>query len=176
MTAPYPYSAAPPRYKPGVPALMLVVAGLTAVVIGFFALPWVSQHGVNFKFTKLRDFYDAQQYAKGLAPVYVKWLGFVAAAGAGAFALLAAFGTGTAGPSNTLKVCGALAAGGAGILHLVAMNKIFHPHISDAAAGPWVILAGYGLMAAGAAIGARPAPTYGPQSYGYHGYGGYPGY
>lgn len=179
MTAPYPYSyPSPPRTRPGPVALGLVVAGLAAAVIGFFALPWIDQHGVTVKFTKLRDLYGAAHGVKGLAPVYMKWLGFAGLAVAGGFGLLAAFGGGTAGASNTFRALGALAAGGAGILHLVAINKIYHPHLSDAAAGPWVILAGYGLIVTGALVGARSDPGYAaPHSYGgYHGYGGYPGY
>ncbi|MFL6075657.1 MAG: hypothetical protein ACJ73S_19900 [Mycobacteriales bacterium] len=176
MTAPYPYSAAAsPRYRPGPVALLLVVAGLAMVAIGFFALPWVSEHGVTVKFTRLRDLYDAAN-GKGLAPVYMKWLGFAGLAAAGVCGLLAACGGGTAAASNTLKAIGALAAGGAGILHLVAMNKIYLSGLGHAPAGPWVILAGYGAIVIGALIGARPAPSYGSQAHGYHGYGGYPGY
>lgn len=159
----------PPRYKPGTAAMLLVGAGLALALLCFFVLPWYDRNGTSVGFMKIRKGWT-HSADEGVAKMYATWAAFTALAIASVLAGLAAIGFGDVGPTIVVKVLGVLSAIGAGLVHWLGFWQIFYdPGMSSAAAAPWLLFGAYGLMAAGAAVGARPArPRYGPPP-------GYPG-
>jgi hypothetical protein len=177
MTTPYPYQPQQPqyppsqqypprpferRYKPGTAALILVGAGLALALFCFFVLPWYDKNGQSVSFMKIRKGWSHSD-DEGVAKMYATWAGFTALAIAAVFAGLAAIGLGSIGPTIVMKVLGVLSAVGAGLVHWLGFWQIFYdPGMSSAALAPWLLFFAYGLMAVGAAVGARPVrPPYG---------------
>jgi hypothetical protein len=150
------------RYRPGTVAVVLVAAGVVLALFCFFVLPWYDKGGHSVSFLKIRKGY-VHSDDEGVAKMYAIWAGFAALAIATAFSALAAVGLGTVGPTIVMKVLGVLSAVGAGLAHWLGFWQIFYdPGMSSAALAPWLLFFAYGLMAVGAAVGARPArPPYG---------------
>jgi hypothetical protein len=150
------------RYRPGTAAVLLVAGGVVLALFCFFVLPWYDKGGHSVSFLKIRKGY-LHSDDEGVAKMYAIWAGFAALAIATAFSALAAVGLGTVGPTIVMKVLGVLSAVGAGLAHWLGFWQIFYdPGMSSAAPAPWLLFFAYGLMAVGAAVGARPVrPPYG---------------
>ncbi|MBL7498654.1 DUF2510 domain-containing protein [Frankia sp. CNm7] len=164
-----PESAAPPQSRPvpgaggGRPnpfAVVTVVVGALAMLLGLFAVPWISEDGVEVSANDIREIVDSSIGWEGDPPGFVgpyfEFGLYLAIFGLLVVALAAAL---TPSPTRTpLAIIAGVGGVAAVICHFVACNDLSDGELDLFSAGPWVVAAGMVLSVVGALIPPSRAP------------------
>jgi hypothetical protein len=146
-----------PGARVGVVGLAIAALGAVLIIIGFTATKWLSLEGLpGLKFSDIHDATNGDTSgASGLAVAYFGWLAWVLFAVVAIGAIIANLPTSVSG---AFRVIGALVAAGAAILTFFAIKLdsqggSYREYLKHSGPGYWLAVAGFLIMAAGAAAG-----------------------
>ncbi|MDT4928397.1 MAG: hypothetical protein QOF92_1264 [Pseudonocardiales bacterium] len=153
-----PYGGGPPSQSFGVVGAAIAVVGAALVVVAFTALNWFKGNGSS-KVSDIHKVLDGapSNTVSGLANAYFSWLGWVLLALA---AIIAIAANAPSPASGALRGVGVVVGLGAAVLTLFAIKLSsggpdLTAYLKDGRVGFYATLAGFVLIAVGAAIGPR---------------------